>query len=55
MNDISYWSMLPALSIEQKERERIGAMARNCANIGLFAVVVGIVPITRHSDAHWGA
>lgn len=47
MNDISYWSMLPALSIEQKERERIGAMARNCANIGLFAVVVGIVPITQ--------
>lgn len=47
MNDISYWSMLPALSIEQKERERIGAMARNCANIGLFTVVVGIVPITQ--------
>jgi len=24
-NDISYWSMLPTLSLEQKERERIGA------------------------------
>ena len=46
-NDIAYWSMLPALSIDQKERERIGAMARNFANIGLFSVVVGIVPITQ--------
>lgn len=46
-NDIGYWSMMPSLSIDQTERERIGAMARNCANIGLFAVVVGIVPITQ--------
>lgn len=45
-NDISYWSMLPALSMNQKEREKIGAFARICANLGLFAVVVGIVPIT---------
>ena len=46
-NDIAYWSMLPSLTIDQKERERIGAMARNFANIGLFTVVVGIVPITQ--------
>ncbi|MHB1454023.1 MAG: glycoside-pentoside-hexuronide (GPH):cation symporter [Saccharofermentanales bacterium] len=46
MNDISYWSMMPALTTDQKEREQIGAIARICANIGLFAVVVGIVPIT---------
>ncbi|MBP8989645.1 MAG: MFS transporter [Clostridia bacterium] len=45
-NDIAYWSMLPALSTDQKVREKIGATARICANIGLFAVVVGIVPIT---------
>lgn len=45
-NDIGYWSMLPSLTIDQKERERIGAMARNFANVGLFAVVVGIVPLT---------
>ena len=45
-NDISYWSMLPALSMNQKEREKIGAFARICANVGLFAVVAGIVPIT---------
>jgi len=45
-NDISYWSMLPALSTDQKDREKIGAFARICANIGLFAVVAAIVPIT---------
>lgn len=45
-NDISYWSMMPSLTTDQKEREQIGAIARICANIGLFAVVGGIVPIT---------
>lgn len=45
-NDIAYWSMLPSLSMDQKEREKIGAFARICADIGLFAVVVGIVPVT---------
>lgn len=46
INDIAYWSMLPALTKDQKERERIGVVARICANIGLFSVAVGIVPIT---------
>jgi melibiose permease/lactose/raffinose/galactose permease len=45
-HDISYWSMLPVLSVDQKEREKIGSLARICANIGLFFVVVGIVPLT---------
>lgn len=45
-NDIAYWSMLPALSRDQKEREKIGSIARICANIGMFALVVGFVPIT---------
>ena len=45
-NDIAYWSMLPALTTDQRMREKIGATARICANLGLFAVVVGIVPIT---------
>ncbi|MDR2654617.1 MAG: glycoside-pentoside-hexuronide (GPH):cation symporter [Oscillospiraceae bacterium] len=45
-NDIAYWSMLPSLSTDQKAREKIGAVARNCANIGLFAVVVLILPAT---------
>jgi len=46
LNDIAYWSMMPALSTDQKERERIGSFARICANIGLFVAVVGIIPIT---------
>lgn len=46
INDIAFWSMLPALTRDQKERERIGAVARICANIGLFALVVAIVPVT---------
>ncbi|GHV15844.1 melibiose:sodium transporter MelB [Spirochaetia bacterium] len=46
LNDIAYWSMLPSLTTDQKERERIGSFARVCANIGLFAVVVGIIPAT---------
>ena len=46
LNDIAYWSMLPSLTTDQKERERIGSFARICANIGLFAVVVGIIPAT---------
>lgn len=47
INDISYWGMLPSLTRNQKERERIGVVARICANIGLFSVVVGIVPLTK--------
>jgi melibiose permease/lactose/raffinose/galactose permease len=46
LNDIAYWSMLPALSTDQKQREKIGAFARICANIGLFVTVVGIIPVT---------
>ena len=46
MNDISYWSMLPSLSKDQKEREKIGSVARICASLGLFLVVSLIVPIT---------
>ncbi|NLX82877.1 MAG: MFS transporter [Clostridiales bacterium] len=45
-NDIAYWSMLPALSVHPREREKIGAFARICANIGMYAVVVGILPVT---------
>ena len=46
MNDISYWSMLPTLSQDLREREQIGSVARICASVGLFAVVSLIVPVT---------
>lgn len=54
LNDIAYWSMLPALTLDQKQRERIGSFARICANIGLFVVVVGITPITEAMTAALG-
>ncbi len=44
-NDIPYWSMLPALTLDQKARERIGAVAKIFATVGLFTVVVAIVPL----------
>lgn len=46
LNDIAYWSMLPSLSVNQKVREKMGAFARICANIGMFAIMVGWEPIT---------
>jgi sugar (glycoside-pentoside-hexuronide) transporter len=46
LNDIAYWSMMPSLSTDQRQRERIGSFARICANVGMFAVVVGIIPLT---------
>ncbi len=48
MNDIAYWSMLPALTQDQKEREEIGSWARVFANLGVFVVVGGLVPITTY-------
>lgn len=53
-NDIGYWSMLPALSQEQSERERIGAFARICASIGTFGMVVAIVPVSTAIGASIG-
>lgn len=46
VNDIAYWSLLPALSTDQTQREKMGAFARICANIGMYIVVVGVLPIT---------
>jgi len=53
-NDISYWSMLPSLSTNQKEREKIGAVARICANGGMFFVVAGIMPLTAMLGRQFG-
>ena len=40
LNDIAYWSLMPALTKDQKAREGIGSLARICASIGMFAMVV---------------
>lgn len=46
INDIAYWTLLPALTTDQKQREKNGAFARICANIGMYIVMVGWQPIT---------
>ncbi|MCL2736464.1 MAG: glycoside-pentoside-hexuronide (GPH):cation symporter [Propionibacteriaceae bacterium] len=46
MNDIPYWSLMPTLSLDQKERERFGSLAKIFATIGQFAVVGTIIPVT---------
>ena len=46
INDIAYWTLLPALTQDQKQRESFGAFARICANVGMFAIMVGWQPIT---------
>lgn len=55
LNDIAYWSMMPSLSTDQKQREKIGSFARICANIGMFSVVVGVIPLTNALTAATGS
>ncbi len=55
MHDISYWSMLPTLSKDLREREQIGSVARICASVGLFVIVALIVPITEMLGAMAGS
>lgn len=45
-NDIPYWSLLPALTLDQKQRERFGSVAKIFATLGLFVVVVSVIPVT---------
>lgn len=54
-HDISYWSMLPALSQDQRKREKIGSIAKICADIGLFTVVLGIVPVSKALGEAYGS
>lgn len=54
INDVGYWSMLPALSQNQKEREKIGAIARICSAVGAFTTVVAIVPVSEAVGAAIG-
>ena len=46
VNDIGYWTLLPAMSSDQKQRERTGAFARICANVGMYVVMVAWKPVT---------
>ena len=40
LNDIAYWSLMPAISKDQRVREGVGSFARICANVGMFAMVL---------------
>ena len=40
INDIAYWTLLPTLTIDQKQRENFGAFARICANVGMNSLVL---------------
>ena len=46
INDIGYWTLLPVLSTDQKQREKSGTFARICANIGMYIVMVAWQPVT---------
>ena len=46
INDIGYWTLLPVLSTDQKQREKTGAFARICANVGMYIVMVAWKPVT---------
>jgi sugar (glycoside-pentoside-hexuronide) transporter len=54
-NDIPYWSMLPALTLDQKQREKYGSLAKVFATVGLFAVVVAVIPVTSALTPTFGA
>lgn len=41
-HDISYWGLLPALSVNPGERERLASVAKTFASIGQFAAVAGV-------------
>ena len=46
INDIGYWTLLPVMSSDQKQREKTGTFARLCANIGMYIIMVAWQPVT---------
>ena len=47
INDIAYWTLLPALTTDQKQREKNGTFSRICASIGTYTIMMGWEPITQ--------
>ncbi|WP_353949121.1 glycoside-pentoside-hexuronide (GPH):cation symporter [Sporolactobacillus sp. Y61] len=43
--DISFWSMLPALSIDSDKRAKIGTVARFGSTLGSQGVMIAVVPL----------
>ncbi len=44
MNDVGYWSMLPALAKEKKSRDQLTTLVALCASIGAF-LAGGLIPV----------
>ena len=44
MNDVSYWSLLPVLSEDKKDRDKLTAMVAIFASVGQFAAA-GLIPV----------
>ena len=50
MNDVSYWSLLPALSEDKEDRDKLTAMVAVFASVGAFTAA-GLVPIFTTGNA----
>lgn len=49
MNDISYWSMLPSLSTDKKERDGLSSWANLLAGVGA-GIASGVIPLLSVGD-----
>jgi len=47
INDIAYWTLLPAMTTDQKQRESAGAFSRICASVGMYIVMLAWQPVTQ--------
>lgn len=43
MMDIPYWSMIPAVTAEPHDRERLSVVGRTCAGVGNALITIGTV------------
>jgi melibiose permease/lactose/raffinose/galactose permease len=46
INDVAYLALMPTLSVEQKERERITSVQRTCSYFGTYITMACIIPVT---------
>lgn len=53
-NDIPYWSLLPSLTLDSRERERVSALTKIFATIGTALAVVLVIPVTTALTAAFG-
>ena len=50
MNDVSYWSLLPALSEDKEDRDKLTSMVAVFASVGAFTAA-GLIPTFTTGDA----